>query len=96
MKGKSLTLLPTLLMLLLLSAAATIVAAQSSAQFDLAWHVVGNGGRASTSANYRVNGTLGQSLASPATLTGATFRVTSGYWAAPTLSIVYLPLVIRQ
>jgi hypothetical protein len=82
--------------LLLLLASTTLVVAQSSAQFDLTWHVLGSGGRASASANYHVNGTVGQGLASPATLTSAAFQVSSGYWAAGAMSRVFLPLVIRH
>jgi hypothetical protein len=84
------------LALALLLVTATIVGAQSSTQFDLSRHVLAGGGRPSASASYRVNGTVGQGLAGPPAATSAGFRLSSGYWVARTLSVVYLPLVIRQ
>ena len=84
------------LTLALLLATATIVGAQSSAHFDLSWHVLAGGGQPSASANYRVNGTVGQGLAGPPAASSAGFRLSSGYWVARVPSVVYLPLVIRH
>lgn len=83
-----------LLILLLLFTAGVAVLAQTSQDYNLEWHVIAGGGGQSASAAYRVNGTIGQSLASPPLSGGGAYTLSSGYWYAP--STVYLPLVIRN
>lgn len=81
---------------LLLLTVGVIVLAQTSADFDLSWHVVGSGGRQSSSADYRIEGTIGQSLASPPQSDRANFSVSSGYWIVEENRVVYLPMVIKN
>jgi hypothetical protein len=83
-----------LVTLLILLTAGAAVLAQTSANFDLSWHVVGSGGGESSSASYRVKGTIGQSAASPPTSGSASFTVSSGYWFADTA--IYLPAVLKN
>ncbi len=73
------------------------VLAQSSAGFNLDWHVLGNGGGEAASLNYRVNGTIGQSIAAPPASSSASFNVSGGYWFGEANSItIYLPLVLKN
>ncbi len=81
--------------MLLLLAAGALVLAQSSADFNLEWHVIGNGGSASGSADYQVQGTIGQSLVSPAVSNSADYAMSSGYWFSGSGQNVYLPLIVK-
>lgn len=81
--------LASLLLLLLL--VGTAVWAQTSGSFNLEWHVIGNGGQASSSASYQVNGTIGQSMASQPEADGRGFAVSSGYWFGDARTTIYLP-----
>jgi hypothetical protein len=83
-----------LLTLLLLTMIGIGVLAQTSADFNLEWHVLVGSGGPSASADYVVNGTVGQSLAGPPQLGNDTFVVNSGYWQES--RAVYLPLVARD
>lgn len=85
----------TILVTLLLATGSQVAQAQSSANFDLSWHTVANGGGVSSSASFRVNGTAGQALAGPPAATSASFIVTGGYWAATLRTTIYLPAVMR-
>ncbi|MFO7538760.1 MAG: hypothetical protein R6X32_11990 [Chloroflexota bacterium] len=96
MKPKHRALFLALLFLLLISLLGTVVWAQTSAGFNLEWHVIGSGGQASNSTNYRLNGTIGQSAASPPSASSERFALSSGYWYAGTETIIYLPAVIKQ
>jgi hypothetical protein len=89
---------PTLLVLLFVPVLmlGTTVLAQSSASFDLSRHVIGGGGGESGSASYRVNGTIGQSIAGPSTSGSASFTVSSGYWSGDTRTSLYLPVILRN
>lgn len=82
---------------LLLAAAAPALIAQTSKDFNLTWHGFGSGGGQSTSADYRVHGTIGQHIAPPVQSSSADFRVTSGFWfevdAMPTPHAAHLPLI---
>ena len=83
--------------LLLLLAAATGLLAQSSAGYDLSWHVISAGGE-SASASFRAAGSLGQGAAGPPLATSAHYAVSSGYWYGGGLSdgtAVFLPAVLR-
>ena len=93
MKNNRRAMLLAALCFLLLLAVGAGVLAQSSARFNLAWHVVGSGGGESSSAGYRVNGTIGQSMAGPPDAVGATHTVTGGYWVVGVRRITYLPVV---
>lgn len=83
-----------LLMLLLLTMIGIGVLAQTSADFNLEWHVLAGSGGPSASADYVVDGTAGQSLAGPPQSGGNAFVVNSGYWQES--RAVYLPLVTRD
>lgn len=95
MKGNRQRMLLAVLCFLLLLAVGAGVLAQSSARFNLDWHVVGSGGGESTSAGYRVDGTIGQSLAGPPEAAGASYSVTGGYWVFDVTMVTYLPVVAK-
>ncbi|MFQ5400679.1 MAG: hypothetical protein ACE5E7_13920 [Anaerolineae bacterium] len=59
MRRKRVLLFLGIAALLILAVAGAAVLAQTSASFNLEWHVMGNGGGASSSAGYQVNGTIG-------------------------------------
>lgn len=96
MKQQRLNSLLALILLLLLFSATLIVMAQSSAGFNLDWHVIGSGGTQSKAANYQVEGTFGQSFANSDPVRSAEFGVSSGYWVFDGKTAVYLPLVVNQ
>ena len=52
--------------------------AQSSADFDLWWHVIAGGGGESASVSYAVNGSIGQPAVGA--LSGGDFRLGAGFW----------------
>ncbi len=99
MRHRSVKRLLTVAAVLLLVGTGMIVMAQTSAQFDLGWNVLGSGGGASSSASYQMRGTIGQGLASPPVLSSANFSVSSGYWAPGTETApefhIYLPIVVK-
>ncbi|HEX9926697.1 MAG TPA: hypothetical protein VGD99_28885 [Anaerolineae bacterium] len=80
----------------------TTVLAQTSAGFNLEWHVIGSGGGESSSAGYQVKGTIGQSIASQPASGSANFTVSSGYWfgdtgpAGTTGTGIYLPIIFKN
>jgi len=85
--------------LLLFLMATVAVLAQTSAGFNLEWHVMGSHGAESGSANYRVRGTIGQGIASQPTSDSARFRASSGYWfvdSGTTGTTIYLPTISRN
>ena len=88
--------LAVLLLLLLLLGVGTAVVAQSSANFDLSWNVIGSGGGEASSARYEVSGTVGQSGVGQTAVTSANFALNSGYWTAGAATQIYLPLVIKN
>lgn len=87
---------------LLLFTTAVVVLAQTSAGFNLEWNVIGSGGGESSSAGYRVRGTIGQGIASPPPSGSANFTVSSGYWfadtgpAGATGPAIYLPAIFKD
>ena len=95
MKNKHLAMFLVLAALLLLAAGA-VVMAQSSANFDLSWNVIGNGGGDSSSARYVVSGTVGQSGVSQTAVDSANFELNSGFWTATSTTQLYIPLVIKN
>lgn len=74
------------------------VLAQSSANYDLSWHVVAGGGGRMESAGHTLLGTIGQ--ADAGLLTSNDYILSGGFWAGGALAgeiyRVYLPLVLRQ
>jgi hypothetical protein len=96
MKKKHILMVIVLALLFMTSAA---LLAQSSANFNLGWHVIGSGGGESTSAHYRVNGSMGQSLASPPKSSNASFTLNSGYWFNGSNGgeiAIYMPAVLKN
>ncbi|MDT8306930.1 MAG: hypothetical protein RRC07_13435 [Anaerolineae bacterium] len=79
-------------LLLLVIAAGAVALAQTSAGYNLEWHVVGSGGGEAASASYRVHGTTGQGVASPPRAGGASYTVSSGYWYSDQIHL-YLPVI---
>lgn len=96
MKQNKLTGFLALGVLLLLLTVGAGVTAQTSAGFDLEWHVIGGGGRESTSASYHINGTIGQSIASQPMTGSAHFTISSGYWFADGGRTIYLPAILKN
>ncbi len=96
MRHNRLALLFILVAALAMLTIGAVALAQSSASFDLSWHTTGNGGGKSVSANYRVNGTIGQHIASHPVSGSASFQVSGGYWFAQVNQTIYLPLVLRN
>jgi hypothetical protein len=86
------TVLLVFLLLLLGLAAGAAGLAQTSAGFNLEWHVLGSGGGESASASYRVVGTIGQGLASPPHGGNSGFSLSSGFWYSDQLRL-YLPVI---
>jgi hypothetical protein len=98
MKQKKQRIIILAVMLLLLAFGATALA-QTSAGFNLEWRVIGGGGGESSSADYRVHGTIGQSVTSPPASSSAEFVVSSGYWpgGAPAAgTTIYLPVILNN
>jgi len=72
------------------------VLAQTSANYNLEWHVIGGGGQPVTSANYAVNSTAGQGAASLPYSVSSNYVVSGGYWSGIGLFwSIYLPLVVK-
>lgn len=94
MKRKQKQILLLLAGVLLIFVVGTAVLAQTSAGFNLEWHVMRNGGGESSSASYKVNGTIGQSVVQSAQSNPHNLIVNSGYWYADTA--VYLPIIIKN
>jgi hypothetical protein len=91
----AITVLGTCLLLLVAGSGAL---AQTSASYNLEWHVIGGGGQPVTSTHYMVNSTAGQGAASPPYSFSGNYVVSGGYWfgAGPTISNLYLPLVLKN
>jgi hypothetical protein len=95
----------TILALAILAAALTVggavlrsvtpAAAQTSASYNLEWHVIGGGGQPVASASYAVSSTAGQGAASPPYSASGHYAVSGGYWFTQIYK-VYLPLVFRR
>ena len=85
-----------LLFLVLFTLLGTAVLAQTSAGFNLEWHVIGNGGQGSISANYRVNGTIGQAVASQISAESANYKVSSGFWFGDSQTTIFLPAILKH
>jgi hypothetical protein len=75
---------------------ATVVLAQTSAEYHLEWHVVAGGGSGSSSTNYRVQGTTGQSVVGGPPASSSSFAIRSGFWVFDTRTVLYLPVVLRS
>jgi hypothetical protein len=95
MKKRSLIVSALLLVCLLVSLGGA--SAQTSASFNLEWHVIGGGGEPVSSASYVVNSTAGQGAASPPTSASANYVVCAGYWCGYFLTLdLFLPLALKQ
>jgi curli biogenesis system outer membrane secretion channel CsgG len=70
-------------------------AAQTSASYNLEWHVISGGAVPISSASFAVNSTAGQGAASPPYSSSASYRVSAGYWYASNYRI-FLPLLVRD
>ncbi len=93
MHTKTLAVLVVILGALALWAAGSALA-QTSANYDLSWNVLGNGGGAMDSANYGLRFTVGQTIVGPAS--GADYGLGAGFWQAPDFFQLYLPLILRN
>jgi hypothetical protein len=91
-KRQRLSALLLFLIVLLGLAAGAAGLAQTSAGFNLEWHVLGSGGGQAASASYRVNGTVGQGIASPPYGGSARFSLSSGFWYSDQMHL-YLPVI---
>lgn len=74
-------------------AAGTLVLAQSSANYDLSWNVFGGGGGRSTSANYIVDGTIGQQVVGQSV--SSSYGLSSGFWFGDSGVRLYLPTIAK-
>jgi hypothetical protein len=86
-----------LLLILLLLLAMQSAQAMDSTQYSLDWFtpLTTNGGGASTSTNYAVNLTIGQTVRGSST--SAQYGVGLGYWSGITnLFRIFLPLILRN
>jgi len=90
MHTKTLATLAVILGVLLLSGSAL---AQTSANYDLSWNVLGNGGGNMDSANYGLRFTVGQAVTGSAG--GTDYGLGAGFWQADFFQL-YLPLILRQ
>ncbi|MBN1659023.1 MAG: hypothetical protein JXA93_11500 [Anaerolineae bacterium] len=73
--------------------------AQSSANYNLEWHVIGGGGQPVGSAHYAVHSTAGQGSGSASYLSGEHYAVGGGFWGGAGAGSpwrIYLPLVVRR
>lgn len=95
MNRKHILVIAALVTLLASLVVGSAVLAQTSASFNLEWHVIGGGGEPVTSAHYAVNSTAGQGLASPLYSISSSYAVSSGYWFRGDFYSIYLPLILR-
>ncbi|MDX9954638.1 MAG: hypothetical protein RBT75_11105 [Anaerolineae bacterium] len=96
-RARRIALLCLLALLVLSLRAGDSALAQTSATYNLEWHVIAGGGQPVSSASYRVNATVGQGAASPPLATSATYRLSAGYWFRGIVPWrLYLPLVMRS
>lgn len=71
--------------------------AQTSANYNLEWHVIGGGGEPVSSANYTVNSTAGQGAASPPYPLSASSVLCAGYWCSRGLEMeLFIPLALKN
>jgi hypothetical protein len=87
-------LLVVLVGLLLAVLIVGVVVAQSSASFDLSWHVLAGGGGKSASTHYAMNGTLGQAIVGFSE--SGSYGTQTGYWQIWPDYRIYLPLVLSN
>jgi hypothetical protein len=91
-KHLALALSAALLLGLVLANAAL---AQTSANYDLSWHVVGSGGSGMGSSTYAMRGTVGQVLADETE--SDHYALLAGHWdpRPGKRHVLYLPLILR-
>jgi hypothetical protein len=83
-------LIISIIVLLLLASAGTALAQTQG--YDLGWFAVGGGGE-SSGGGYDLSATSGQSAAGE--LSGGGYTLNGGFWGAPIVQTIYLPLVVR-
>ena len=87
----------TVLVALALLLFVSIALAQVSDNYDLSWHTIAGGGGPMSSANYALNGTIGQAAIGPATDTN--YDQGAGYWYGVVIQVgpfeIYLPLILK-
>lgn len=84
-----------LVVLLCCLALVGIALAQGQSSYILSWSVIGAGGGASQSLNYKLSGTMGQGLAGAAS--SSSYRLGVGFWyGAPLHYSIYLPVVLSE
>lgn len=95
---KKLLLITAALLLIAMVVTLGTVLAQTSANYNLEWHVIGGGGQPVDSFSYIVNSTVGQGAASPPYSLSDRYVVSGGYWFGDGLKIPrsYLPLVLKN
>ncbi len=71
----------------------TVIASMRSPGYIVPWDVIASGGGVSSSTNFQLHQTIGQS--SFGTQTSTSFKLHAGYWQVPPPRTIYLPLVIR-
>jgi hypothetical protein len=99
MNRKGALLILGLVALLVALVAGGAALAQTSASYNLEWHVIGGGGQPIGSAHYLVHSTAGQDAASPPLSLSASYAVSGGYWYGDISSAfqgLYLPVVLRS
>ncbi|MFC2029580.1 hypothetical protein ACFLWA_02495 [Chloroflexota bacterium] len=95
--GKSLLIWGTGLVLMLLLAGTVL--AQSSDNYNLDSYLIAGSGGVVSSGSFVVDGTAGQSAASPPFPSSSNFVVRGGYWSSGVTALdywIYLPQVIRD
>jgi hypothetical protein len=72
------------------------VAVLAATDYDLSWHVVGDGGGYAEGGSYCLNATIAQPVAGPST--GGTYHLLAGFWsfAGPVDYTIHLPLALRN
>jgi hypothetical protein len=95
MERKHALLIPALAVLLVTLVIGGAAMAQTSASYNLEWHVIGGGGQPVASTHYAVNSTAGQGAASPPYSASANYVVSGGYWFKITYAS-YLPLIFKS
>jgi hypothetical protein len=72
--------------------------AQTTASYDLSWHVLSGGGREMTSPDHALRGTMGQVVIGKAV--GDDYAASSGYWIGekPEMGTnwLFMPVVVKE
>ncbi len=74
------------------------LSAQVSANYDLSWNTIDNGGvLCSVGGSYQLSATIGQ-VNADAPSSSSNYTLNAGWWNinAPTCPLIYLPLILRS